>query len=259
MAGRNFSGLLGLAAGACLGAGCGSSSEVPGAVDAGVDAGVDAEAPHGEVEHLISEDFTGAVGTYPAGERVGEWRVLRAEEHAVIAAASELGLSALRGDNVLFFSAFSDAPQFRESRIDRCVPFDAARPMSFRYAVYAAVAEDFVTDDLRVRINPNFYADLDSCEADLDDDSTSSRLEELGTWYNEDFDVRLETAGAEPRAWLDVIAPTHNAPTADMVYAPENYPEGAAAVRFSIRVRDDLFGPGSDRRLYLDAIELTQP
>jgi hypothetical protein len=254
MAGRNFSGLLGLAAGACLGAGCGKSSDVPSAVDAGVDAG----APPGAVD-LLSEDFTGAVGTYAAGERFGEWKVLRAEEHAVIAAASELGISARRGDNVLYFSRFSDAPQFRESRIDRCDAFDAERSMSFRYAVYADVDEDFVTNDLRVRINPNFYADLDSCEADLDEDSTSRRLEELGTWYNEDFDLRLEAAGAEPRTWMDVIAPTHNAPTADMVYAPENYPEGAAAVRFSIRVRDDLFDSSSERRLYLDAIELTQP
>ncbi len=225
-----------------------------------VDAGASPDSgQNGEVVTLIDEDFEGLEGDYEAGDALGDWTILRAVGTAVVAGAADEGIPPRRGNTVFRFSEFSEDPGFSESRIDRCVEFDPQRPMSFRYDVYADIAVDFVTNDLRVRINPNFYTDIHACRDDVSADSTSNRLEELGAWYNEDWDVRLESAGAEPRAWFHADRATDNAPAPELRIEPEYYPEGATAVRFSVRVRDDIYTANPSRRLFLDDIRLTQP
>ncbi len=226
--------------------------EAPGANDATAS---DATEP----ETIFVDNFSDLEGRYEPGEELGDWTVLRAEGYAAVARASDQGLADGAGGNVLYFSEFSSEPRFRESRIDRCAEIDADLPLSFSYEIYADVEAEFVSNDLRVRVNPNFYTDIEACEDDVRADSTQGRLEEVGSWYNEDWDVRLESARAEPAAWFRATEATHNAPAAAMRYAPEAYPSGAGAVRFSLRVRDDQFSPVTSRRLYLRAIELTQP
>ncbi len=237
---------------AMLVAGCGSPTEPGGNIDAG---GSGADAGGGQV--LISEDFSDHAGAYASGDTLGDFTVLRAVDEAVVAAAEDEGIAPHRGDNVLYFSAFEDEPGFRHSRLDQCVSLDPALPLSFDYHVYAAVDE--ITDDLRVRVNPNFYENVLGCEDDVLVDSTENRLEELGAWYNEDWDVRLESAGAEPGEWFHATASTDNAPSPDFRLEPEHYPSDTGAVRFSVRVRDDAFAEDESRRLYLGDLNLEQP
>lgn len=222
-----------------------------GDADAAVDAGAEAI--------VFSESFAGLAGDYGVGDDLGDWRVLRAHAGARVISAEGADIPARRGANVFYFPEFSGDPGFSESRIDRCVEFDATRSLSFDYHVYADLDVHFVTDHLRVRVNPNFYEDVEACEADVAIDSTGGRLEETGAWYNEDWDVRLESAGAEPGAWFHATRATHNAPAPDMSYSAGDYPAGAEALRFSVRARDDLYSPGTSRRLYTDDIRVTQP
>jgi hypothetical protein len=203
---------------------------------------------------IFFEDFTGLVGSYPSGAIMGDWTVVAASDEAVVSLAAAVGVTAWSGDAVFSFASYPANPGFGDNRIDVCVPFDPNLALDFELAIYPEVAE--VTDALRLRVNPNFYADLPACEADVAANSTAGRL--LGNWANEDWDVRLGSAMAMPEAWTLATESTHGTQVGAMHVPPAQYPELATVVRFSVRLRDDGFAADPTRRIYLDAIRLSQ-
>ena len=178
--------------------------------------------------------------------------MVAAVEHAVVAEAAELGIEAQSGEQVLYFSQYSSSPGFGESRIDRCVTIEPSKALRFSYWVYADV--DAVGDELRVRVNPNFYEDLATCEGDVAAGVNDNRLND--NWANLDWDVRLFTAGVRPNTWFHAVEATHGDEPGTMEIPAAEYPELARVVRFSLRMRDDDAALDPSRRLVIDSVRL---
>lgn len=245
------------------------------APDGGDDAGVPADAGEadgggapdsgetpdsgvGAVELLGDGSFEGLVGTYAQGASLGQWRVVTAVGGARVL---EQGVTAHHGQAVFAFDSYTtgSAPSgFGDNRIDTCVPFDPTRALHMSFAFFLDAAA--MSNDVRVRLNPNFYASVADCEADVALGVTTGRL--AGNWANADWDVRGAAAGAQAESWFVATSATHTGggPAAGpMVYTPADYPPGAEAVRMSVRIRDDAFVSDPTRRVYLDAVSLSQP
>ena len=199
------------------------------------------------------EDFSDLQGAYATGETFGAWTVIAAFDQAVVVAARDAGIAAHSGTNVFHFSGFASSPGFGDNRIDRCVELDASLSLTFDYHVYAITPT--VDDDMRVRVNPNFYADLQTCEADVAADITDNRLD--GDAGNLDWDVRLFSAGVQAGEWFHATEST-DGEVGPQTYAPESYPDGTTVVRFSLRARDDGFVLDDTRRIYIDSVSLAQ-
>jgi hypothetical protein len=232
-----------------------SADAGPANGDARADASVadpDAGDPSAD---LFREDFAGLAGDYEAGERLGAWTVMEAQEYAQVVSAQDEGIPAAAGDHALRFSRYDGASGFGDHRLDRCERFDPDLPLAFSFQVYADLDSGELDDVFRVRVNPNFYADLEGCEADVAEGETGRRLEEEGAWYNEDFDTRLLSAGALAGEWTRVLDATHGR-EGEMKIEPEDLPEGAQVVRFSLRLRDRGYADDPSRRLYVDDIRL---
>ena len=235
-------------------------------VDAGEDHGqpdaaIDREVPDAgtsEDDPAFREDFAGLEGGYASGDSLGEWTVISAVDEALVVATADEGIDASLGDNALRFSSYLEDSGFGDSRLDRCESLDPARSATFSFSVLADLDSGAVDDVFRVRINPNFYADLEACELDVADGETDRRLEEDGSWYNEDFDVRLFSAGATAGEWMRVTVSTHGDQVGEMRIPADLYPEGAGAIRFSVRLRDRALPEDASRRLYIDDVQLSQ-
>ncbi|MBX3131555.1 MAG: hypothetical protein KF718_32860 [Polyangiaceae bacterium] len=246
----------GAASGGVGGGTGGSAASGTGATGNGGTAGAGAGGP----VTVFFEDFAGLQGDYVQGSTfgsesatLGKWTTIATAGAATVTVASTVGATAQSGDNVFHFAPPTE--NFGTSRIDRCAVFDPTKPMHYSYFVYAAVAD--ITDDLRVRVNPNFYADLTTCQSDLDAGINDNRLD--GDFANQDMDVRLFAAGVTPNQWFHATATTHGDVEGAMTHDVTAYPTGATVLRFSIRARDDIYATDNARRLYLDAIHVTQP
>ncbi|MBX3183016.1 MAG: hypothetical protein KIT72_17510 [Polyangiaceae bacterium] len=209
---------------------------------------------------LFFEDFSGLTGEYAQGDQFGDssdslsqWTVIATAGVVRVALASTEGITAPSGGHVFHFAP--PTANYGASRIDRCAVFDPTKPLHYSYSVYPGVAE--VTDDLRVRINPTFYTSLEACQSDLDNAASDNRLS--GDFANQDMDVRLFTAGANPDAWYLATETTHGDVEGAMVHPVSAFPEGATVVRFSLRSRDDVYDSDPTRRLYLSGVLVTQP
>ncbi len=263
--------LVGGALVACSGA---SGSEAPDARsdndhdastgdENGGEAEVDAQPPDAGDDGadevvLFHEDFDDLAGRYETGDSFGAWTVIAAVEDAVVARAADEDISAVAGENVFGFSEYESESGFGDSRLDRCEEFDPARALAFDYQVYADLDDGTPDDKFRVRVNPNFYVDLETCEADVAARETDQRLEHEGAWYNEDWDVGLFTAAVSAGEWAPMTE-ANDGIGEPMEISPERHPPGATAVRFSIRLRDRAFPEDDSRRLYVDDIRLVQP
>lgn len=183
---------------------------------------------------------SGGVGFLPA------WTLL-SDDGGIL----EIGIApAATGDTVFRFAAPSD--RFGDNKLDQCVPIVPDQDIVFSYQLRTNVSP--ITNDLRVRLNPFFYKDLASCEADLQQNANGGRLD--GPLTNADRDVRLGSlSGLFSNQWLQITTATHGE-TGPMVHAAADIPANARALRLSLRVRDDA--ADDQRHLWLDDIRVTQ-
>lgn len=185
----------------------------------------------GQVHHTTS----GQVGFLPGWTLVGN--------HGGI-------LDTSSGETFFRFHTLTDA--FGDNKLDQCILIDPTRDISFSYQVRTNASP--VTNDLRVRINPHFYTDVGHCERDLQANSSTYRISGSGQ-DNVDRDVRLNSAGVTSNQWHTLTHATHGT-TGPLLQSAANLPQGATAMRLSLRVRDDLASPS--RQVWIDNISVTQ-
>lgn len=135
---------------------------------------------------------------------------------------------------------------FGDNKIDQCVPIYAAEPLSISYSVYAATADP---SGLAVRINPNFFANLDACEAAMAIDAGGDRLS--GGRANTDIDFIL---GADDgQRWLERTPEQQAA----LAYGVADIPAGSVYMRLSVRARDRS-GVVPQAELRIGSVTVTQ-
>ena len=137
---------------------------------------------------------------------------------------------------VMYFSDLQEG--FGDNKLEQCVAFDATQDFRFSLAVRTTAA----SNDLRVRVNPNFYSSMESCNEDLAADDNGQRLS--GTNNNEDFDFQLGAAEIEANQWTQL----------EDGFAAGAFPENASVVRLSIRARDRK---GDNDIIYFGQVSLT--
>lgn len=164
----------------------------------------------------------------------------------------ETGLTpAAMGDSVFRFHTLTGA--FGDNKLDQCLLIDPGHNIHFSFQVRTDVSP--VTNDLRLRLNPMFYASVEDCERDLQQDSTGRRLTGGGL-DNADRDVRLgAVSGLTSHQWYTITQATHGT-TGPLVHPATSLPAGATALRVSLRARDDA--AATSRHLWLDDIRVTQ-
>ena len=191
---------------------------------------------------LENADFSAMRAEYAHLERLPGWTPLFGTGTARFVV--ETVMTAPPGDrhaNVGYFSELTSG--FGANKLDRCIPFDRDEPLSLSVAVRTqAVA---VSNDLRVRVNPNFYADLASCEQDVAADATGQRLS--GVNANLDWDLLFGTAGLEQGVWYDFDG---------IDYPAGQTPDGATVMRVSLRARDSGV-PSAERRIEFGSLAVT--
>lgn len=162
------------------------------------------------------------------------WTLL-SDEGGYIRTQADFGAN---GHSAFSFNALDTG--FGANKIEQCVPIDPAQSLMLTYAVRTSVA----SDDVRARLNPNFYPDMAACEVNLQDDDNSNRLSFDRS--NEDFDQQLGQSGIDANDWF-TISP--------VVFDAEELPEEAQVLRISLRARDRS---GEDAQVYFDAVRVTQ-
>lgn len=163
-----------------------------------------------------------------------------------------LGVAAATDQSVFRFHTLS--ANFGDNKLDQCMPLDANQDLSISFQVRTNVSP--VSNDLRLRVNPTFYSDMESCEKDMQGDATTRRLTS-GSLANADRDIRLgSVSGLQTNQWQTITAATHGT-SGPLIHSASDFPAGTNAMRFSLRVRDDA--ASSARRIWVDDIQITQP
>lgn len=132
-------------------------------------------------------------------------------------------------DGSAWFSFTALDQGFGDNKLEQCVAIDASRPLEISYQVRA----DTPTVDaagIRVRINPNFYADFEACGEAILADAGGDRLS--GNRNNDDMDFDLGATGGQ--AWI-TVGPDEDS---GLRYEVDDFPEGAQWMRISVRARD---------------------
>lgn len=162
-----------------------------------------------------------------------------------------LGVAAATDQSVFRFHTLT--ANFGDNKLDQCIPLDANKDLDISFQVRTNVSP--VSNDLRLRLNPNFYSDMESCEKDMQSDSTSRRLT-TGSLHNADRDIRLgSVSGLQANQWQTITAATHGT-TGPLTHSASDLPAGTRAMRVSLRIRDDA--ASSSRRIWIDDIQITQ-
>ncbi len=120
-------------------------------------------------------------------------------------------------------------PGFGDNKLEQCVPIDEELGFTITYSALATeVAGD---EDLRTRVNPNFYATREDCLLDIFEDAGDRRLSDDGR-PNDDADYRFveDDAGI----WRD-FSPDN---IANLRYTADDIPTGSTYMLFSLRARN---------------------
>ena len=135
----------------------------------------------------------------------------------------------------------------------RAPGFGAGDRSSLRLGDRADLAGAEPSDDIRVRVNPNFYDDFALCDEDISNGANDGRLS--GDLTNEDLDVRLGSVAIAQGAWFHVTEASHS--VGPLSFDAGTLPSSATVMRFRLRVRDDAFAQG--REVFIDDVRGTQP
>ncbi len=115
---------------------------------------------------------------------------------------------------------------FGDNKLEQCVAIDATRRIDISYRVFTDF--DLEAADIRVRINPNFYANFEDCQTAVFQDSGGNRLS--GGRNNDDVDFSI---GARRDEWI-LQSPAEDA---GLRYEVADLPEGTTWMRLSVRAR----------------------
>ncbi|MCC5885550.1 MAG: chitobiase/beta-hexosaminidase C-terminal domain-containing protein [Gammaproteobacteria bacterium] len=152
---------------------------------------------------------------------------------------------ALAGEAWFSFDQLSEG--FGDNKLEQCVAIDASRSVDISYGVRADTPDDDASN-IRVRINPNFFASFEDCITAMAQDSGGNRLS--GGRNNDDVDFDL---GARGNEWVE----RNPSELAGLRYEVSDLPEGTQWMRLSVRARDRS-GISPAPRVRLDAFRVTQ-
>lgn len=176
----------------------------------------------------VSYTSEGGVGFFPS------WTML-SDDGGLVRTQEDFGAS---GNSAFAFNVLDTG--YGANKIEQCIPIDPEQSLTLSYSVLTTV----VSDDVRTRLNPNFYPDMAACEVNLQADDNSNRLSFDDS--NEDFDEQLGQAGIEVGEWF---AP------APVVFDAANLPDEARVLRVSLRARDRS---GEEAQVFFDTVQVTQ-
>lgn len=180
--------------------------------------------------------------SYPALGGPPGWRLVVDGSDGGTVASSE---DAFDGEAWFSFNTLGEG--FGDSKLEQCVPIDATRRVNISYRVRADTPDDDASD-LRVRINPNFYANFADCIDAMATDSGGERLSGGRNNDNNDFDL-----GARGNEWI-LQSPAEDP---GLRYEVADLPEGTTWMRLSVRnrSRSDI---DPTPRVRMDDIRVTQ-
>ncbi|WP_111642102.1 chitobiase/beta-hexosaminidase C-terminal domain-containing protein [Marinimicrobium alkaliphilum] len=126
------------------------------------------------------------------------------------------------------------------NKIEQCIPIDPSQSLLLSYSILTTVA----SDDVRTRLNPNFYPDMAACETNLQVDDNSNRLSFDGS--NDDFNQQLGQAGIDANEWFEI---------SPVVFSADDLPDEARVLRISLRARDRS---EENAQVFFDDVRVTQ-
>ncbi len=208
---------------------------------------------------LLNGDFASytAAGeggmTYQEGSGPPGWYVQDAEDGFDV--ITDASLDSPAGASVLRPNVLTGG--FGASKLEQCVPVDNSRRLTIDYLAFTPASNP---DGLAVRVNPNFYADMEACIDALRRDDNGARLG--GNDNNEDLDADVGSQ-VDTNEWTRISVDGDGRP---MTYGPAGsgaeylYPDGANAMYFSLRFRDRS---GADNtptglEIYVDDVRVIQ-
>lgn len=186
------------------------------------------DALDARAEGNVSYGTQGGVGFMPS------WTIL-ADDGGMIRTQPGFGAES---DSAFSFNVLDTG--FGANKIEQCVPIDPSQSLTLRYSINTSVS----SDDVRTRLNPNFYPDMAACDVNLQVDDNSNRLSFDDS--NEDFDQRLGGSAVREDQWY-TIEP--------VVFEAGSLPDEARVMRISLRARDRS---GDDAEVYLGDVRATQ-
>lgn len=189
---------------------------------------------------LDNADFSQLRAGYASGAALSGWVPLLAGAGQFVVESVDFAHPGARTGNVGYFDSLTSG--YGDNKLDQCLSFDRAQDLVLQLHVRTNAAD---LAGLGVRVNPRFYADMQTCHNDVAANATTNALG--GTNANVDWDLsNFSTAGVTRDNWHA---------RAPIEYAAGATPTGATAVRLSLRARDQGV-PSPQRRIFFGAIEL---
>jgi len=156
------------------------------------------------------------------------------------------------GTGVFSFEQITN--DFDANRLEQCVAIDENLDIKFSYWVLSN--RSAVNNSLRVQLNTNFYSDLETCNRDIQANSTDNRLTDGEFDVNRRF--HLGDGGVEQNQWA-FVEEANRETTGPMVHPADQISEGAKAVRLSIRPFSlNAASDPEEVRIWLDDIRVEQ-
>lgn len=158
----------------------------------------------------------------------------------------------ISGTGVFSFEEITN--DFDANRLEQCVAIDENLDIKFSYRVFTN--RGAVNNSLRVQLNTNFYSDLETCNRDMQANSTDNRLTDGEFDVNRRF--HFGDGGVEQNQWA-LVEEANRETTGPMVHPADQISEGAKAVRLSLRPFSfNADSDPDDVRIWLDDIRVEQ-
>lgn len=189
----------------------------------------------------------GSTAGYDEGEGPPSWYVTATESGGSV--VYDAAGAATTGGYWLYEPPITTG--FGASKFEQCVPVTDAEPLEISYSVFADTPTSDATA-LAIRVNPNFYANLEDCLEAQATDSGGDRLSAGGARPNDDVDFTL---GADDGNQWIVRTPDQEP---NLRYTTADIPDGTRFMNLSMRARDRPDGGRTNVSLRLDDIRVVQ-
>jgi len=156
------------------------------------------------------------------------------------------------GTGVFSYEQITD--DYDANRLEQCVAIDENLDIKFSYQVFTNRGN--VNNSLRLQLNTNFYSDLETCNRDIQANSTENRLTDAEFDVNRRF--HFGDGGVEQNQWA-LVEEANRETDGPMIHPADQISEGAKAVRLSLRPFSfNADSDPDDVRIWLDDIRVEQ-
>ncbi|TGN40203.1 FN3 associated domain-containing protein [Marinobacter confluentis] len=228
--------------------------------------GVAMAAPNGDFTDVnpLNEDTNFAavdiggdtgIGYLPSWTFLRDLTIATRDSSATVSVAGSAITDApdpVSGTGVFSFEEITD--DYNANRLEQCVAIDENLDIKFSYQVFTNRGS--VNNSLRLQLNTNFYSDLETCNRDMQANSTANRLTDAEFDVNRRF--HFGDGGVLQNEWA-LVEEANRETTGPMVHPAEQISDGAKAVRLSLRPFSfNADSDPDDVRIWLDDIRVEQ-